>query len=368
MARTGRPKAELILSETERDTLTRWARRAKTSQALALRSKIVLACAEGTTNKDVAAALGIWPQTVAKWRGRFVRHRLEGLSDEPRPGAARTITDEQVEQVIVKTLEGTPTGGDTHWSTRSMARATGMSQTAISRIWRAFGLKPHLVETWKLSKDPQFIDKVRDVVGLYLDPPEKALVLCVDEKSQMQALDRTAPVLPMMPGVPTRQTHDYLRHGTTSLFAALDLATGQVIGQHQRRHRHQEFLRFLKTIDAATPAGLDLHLICDNYATHKTPAIKKWLAAHPRFHLHFTPTSASWLNLVERWFAELTNRKLRRSAHRSVAELEADVMAWIAAWNEDPKPFVWTKTADEILASLAGYCTRINQLNSDSGH
>jgi transposase len=368
MARTGRPKAELVLSEAEHDTLTRWARRAKTSQALALRAKIVLACAEGTTNKDVAAALGIWPQTVAKWRGRFVRNRLEGLSDEPRPGAARTITDEQVEQVIVTTLEETPTGGDTHWSTRSMARATGMSQTAISRIWRAFGLKPHLVDTWKLSTDPQFIDKVRDVVGLYLDPPEKALVLCVDEKSQMQALDRSAPVLPMMPGVPGRQTHDYIRHGVTSLFAALDLATGQVIGQHQRRHRHQEFLRFLKTIDAATPAELDLHLICDNYATHKTPAIRRWLASHPRFHLHFTPTSASWLNLVERWFAELTRRKLRRSAHRSVAELEADVNAWIAAWNEDPKPFVWAKTADEILANLANYCTRLNQLNNDSGH
>jgi transposase len=368
MARTGRPKAELVLSDTERDTLTRWARRAKTSQALALRSKIVLACAEGTTNKDVAAALGIWPQTVAKWRGRFVRHRLEGLSDEPRPGAARTITDAQVEQVIVTTLEETPTGGDTHWSTRSMARATGMSQTAISRIWRAFGLKPHLVETWKLSSDPQFIDKVRDVVGLYLDPPDKALVLCVDEKSQMQALERTAPRLPLLPGAPGRQTHDYIRHGVTSLFAALDIATGKIIGQHQRRHRHQEFLRFLKTIDANTPAELDLHLICDNYATHKTPAIHKWLATHPRFHLHFTPTSASWLNLVERWFAELTCRKLRRSVHRSVAELEADVNAWITAWNENPKPFVWAKTADEILANLAGYCTRLNQLNNDSGH
>ena len=271
MARTGRPKAELVLSDVERDTLVRWVRRAKTSQALALRSRIVLACAEGATNKDVAARLGIRPQTVTKWRGRFVRDRLEGLSDQPRPGAARTITDEQVEAVIVKTLEEKPANGDTHWSTRSMAREVGMSQTAISRIWRAFGLKPHLVDTWKLSTDPQFIEKVRDVVGLYLAPPEKALVLCVDEKSQMQALDRTAPMLPMMPGVPGRQTHDYVRHGTTSLFAALDIATGKVIGQHQRRHRHQEFLRFLKTIDRNTPADLDLHLICDNYATHKTP-------------------------------------------------------------------------------------------------
>jgi transposase len=368
MTRTGRPKAELVLSDVERETLTRWSRRANTAQALALRSKIVLACADGASNKEVAASLRVVPATVGKWRARFVADRLEGLADEPRPGAARTITDEQVEAVVVKTLEGTPPNKDSHWSTRSMARATGMSQTAISRIWRAFGLKPHLVDTWKLSTDPQFIDKVRDIVGLYLDPPDKAMVLAVDEKSQMQALDRTAPMLPMMPGAPGRKTHDYVRHGTTSLFAALDVATGNVIGQHQRRHRHQEFLRFLKTIDANTPKDLDLHLICDNYATHKTPAVKKWLAAHPRFHLHFTPTSGSWLNLVERWFGELTNRKLRRSTHRSVKELETDVNAWIAAWNEDPKPFVWTKTADEILANLTNYCTRINQLINDSGH
>ena len=264
MARSGRPKAELVLSGVEHDTLLRWSRRAETSQALALRSKIVLACAEGVNNKEVAARLGIWPQTVSKWRARFVVNRLEGLSDEPRPGAKRTITDEQVEAVIVKTLEEQPAGGDTHWSTRSMARNTGMSQTAMSRIWRAFGLTPHLVDTWKLSKDPQFIEKVRDIVGLYLAPPEKALVLCVDEKSQLRALDRTAPMLPMMPGVPGRTTHDYVRHGTTSLFAALDVATGKIIGQHQRRHRHQEFLRFLTTIDKNTPAELDLHLICDN--------------------------------------------------------------------------------------------------------
>jgi transposase len=369
MARTGRPKAELVLSDVERETLLRWARRRTTAQALALRCRIVLACADGATNKAVAAELGVREQTVARWRGRFVRDRLEGLSDEPRAGAPRTITDEQVEAVIVKTLEEKPASGDTQWSTRGMARATGMSQTAISRIWRAFGLKPHLVDTWKLSMDPQFIEKVRDVVGLYLAPPEKALVLCVDEKSQMQALDRTAPTLPMMPGVPGRQTHDYIRHGTTSLFAALDIASGKVIGQHQRRHRHQEFLRFLKTIDKNTPAGLDLHLICDNYATHKTPEIMKWLASHPRFHLHFTPTSGSWLNLVERWFAELTNRKLRRSTHRSVKELETDVQAWIDAWNDDPKPFVWTKTADEILDSLAGYCTQtLTTRTSNSEH
>jgi transposase len=293
-----------------------------------------------------------------------VRERLEALSDEPRPGRPRTIADDQVEQVIVKALEQPPPDHDTHWSTRSMARATGMSQTAVSRIWRAFGLKPHLEQGWKLSADPQFIDKVRDIVGLYLDPPERALVLCVDEKSQIQALDRTAPTLPLLPTTPARRSHDYVRHGTASLFAALDVASGQVISSLHRRHRHQEFLRFLKQIDASVPAELELHLVCDNYATHKTPAIKTWLLRHPRFHLHFTPTSASWLNLVERWFAELTNRKLRRSAHRSVAELEADLNAWIAAWNDDPKPFVWTKTADEILDNLASYLQRTN----DSGH
>ena len=364
MAERGRPKAPLVLTDDERQTLQRWSRRSKTSQALALRCKIVLACAEGQTNQAVAEQLGIWPQTVAKWRGRFVRGRLEGLSDEPRPGRPRVITDEQVEQVITKTLEEPPPHHDTHWSTRSMARATGMSQTAISRIWRAFGLKPHLEQTWKLSADPQFIDKVRDIVGLYLDPPERALVLSVDEKSQIQALDRTAPTLPILPGIPARRAHDYVRHGTASLFAALDVASGQVISQVHRRHRHQEFLRFLNQIDASVPAELELHLVCDNYATHKTPAIKTWLLRHPRFHLHFTPTSASWLNLVERWFAELTNRKLRRSTHRSVTELEADLSAWIAAWNDNPKPFVWTKTADQILDTLASYLQRTN----NSGH
>ncbi len=364
MAERGRPKAPLVLTQEERQTLERWARRRTSAQAVALRARIVLACAEGATNVAVAEQLGIWPQTVAKWRSRFVRERLEGLADEPRPGRPRTIADEQVEQVIVATLERPPPDHDTHWSTRSMARATGMSQSAISRIWRAFGLKPHLEQTWKLSADPQFIDKVRDIVGLYLDPPERALVLCVDEKSQIQALDRSAPTLPILPTTPARRAHDYVRHGTASLFAALDVATGQVTSQVHRRHRHQEFLRFLKQIDANVPAGLELHLVCDNYATHKTPAIKTWLLRHPRFQLHFTPTSASWLNLVERWFAELTNRKLRRSTHRSVAELEADLAAWIQAWNDDPKPFVWTKTADEILGNLVSYLQRTN----DSGH
>jgi transposase len=364
MAERGRPKAPLTLTDDERQALERWSRRATTAQALALRAKIVLACARGATNKAVAEQLGVWPQTVTKWRGRFVRRRLEGLSDEPRPGRPRSITDEQVEQVVTRTLEEPPPRQDTHWSTRSMARATGMSQTAISRIWRAFGLKPHLVETWKLSTGPQFIDKVRDIVGLYLDPPEAALVLCVDEKSQIQALDRTAPNLPILPTTPARRSHDDPRHGTAGLFAALDVASGKVISSVHRRHRHQEFLKFLRTIDRTVPAGLDVHLVGDNYATHNTEAIKTWFLRHPRFHLHFTPTYSSWLNLVERWFAELTNRKLRRSAHRSVAALEADLRAWIDAWNEDPKPFVWTKTADEILDNLARYLHLIN----NSGH
>ena len=356
--------APLILSDQERSALDALARRRTTSQALALRARIVLACAAGATVTDVAADLEITRDTVRKWRSRFLAGRLEGLGDAPRPGAPRSITDEQVELVIAKTLAEQGPGQDTHWSTRSMATATGMSQTAVSRIWRAFGLKPHLVQTWKLSSDPEFIGKVRDVVGLYLDPPEKALVLCVDEKSQIQALDRTAPCLPLLPTTPARMTHDYVRHGTTSLFAALDVASGSVIAQHYRRHRHQEFPRFLKLIDGAVPSGLDLHLICDNYATHKTPEVQKWLLRHPRFHLHFTPTSSSWINLVERWFAELTNRKLRRSAHRSVTELETDIRKWITEWNKKPRPFVWTKTADEILDSLAAYCRRI----SDSGH
>jgi transposase len=364
MARTGRPVPPLVLADEERQVLVRWARRAKTAQALALRSKIVLACAEGIANQEVAARFAVTPQMVGKWRARFVARRLEGLSDEPRPGQPRKITDEKVEEVITRTLEQEPPNRDTHWSTRSMAAATGLNQTAVSRIWRAFGLKPHLQETWKLSTGPQFIDKVRDVVGLYMNPPEHALVLCVDEKSQIQAIDRTSPCLPLLPTTPARRSHDYIRNGTTSLFAALNVAAGQIISSMHQRHRHQEFLKFLKTVDAATPADLDLHLICDNYATHKTPAIRNWLIRHPRFHLHFTPTSSSWLNLVERWFAELTTRKLRRSAHRNVRELTADIQAWTDAWNDDPRPFTWTKTADEILESIARYLQLIN----DSGH
>ena len=349
----------LTLTDDERRTLEAWSRRRKTAQALALRSRIVLACAEGGSNSAVSADLGVSRDMVSKWRSRFAERRLTGLNDEPRPGRPRLISDEQVEAVISATLEQDPAGADTHWSTRSMARSQGMSQSAVSRIWRAFGLKPHLVETWKLSTDPQFIEKVRDVVGLYMSPPENALVLCVDEKSQIQALDRTAPCLPMLPTTPARMTHDYVRNETTSLFAAFDLASGSVLAQPYRRHRHQEFLRFLKLIDGAVPKDLDLHLVLDNYATHKTPAIKDWLLRHPRFQLHFTPTSSSWLNLVERWFAELTNRKLRRSAHRSVTELETDIRKWINEWNKDPRPFIWTRSADDILETLAEYCQRI---------
>ena len=363
MAERGRPKVPLVLTDEERETLVRWSRRAKSSQALALRCRIVLACAQGTTNKAVAAELGVWPQTVTKWRARFITGRLAGLVDEPRPGAPRTITDEQVEAVVVATLEETPKDA-THWSRASMAKRSGLSKSTVGRIWKAFRLKPHLAETFKLSSDPQFIDKVREVVGLYLDPPEHALVLCVDEKSQVQALDRSQPVLPMMPGMPQRRTHDYARNGITSLFAALDVASGKVIGSIHRRHRSVEFRKFLVKLDKQVPAELDVHLICDNYATHKTDTIQRWLAAHPRFQLHFVPTSSSWLNLVERWFSELTTKSLQRGVHKSVQALEADIRTWIETWNEDPRPFVWTKTADEILDSLAAYCQRI----SGAGH
>jgi len=312
---------------------------------------------------EAGKRLGVHAATVGKWRGRFAKRRLDGLVDEPRPGAPRTISDEQVEQVITKTLEETPRDA-THWSTRGMARATGMSQTAISRIWRAFGLKPHLDEAWKLSTDPQFIDKVRDVVGLYLNPPDAAVVLCVDEKSQIQALDRTAPVLPLLPGVPERRTHDYVRHGTANLYAALNVASGQVITNLTARHRAEEFRRFLNLIDRSVPADLDVHVIVDNSSTHKTPTIQRWLLRHPRFTLHFTPTYSSWLNLVERWFAELTDKWLRRATHRSTRELVASIRTWIEQWNDQPRPFIWHKTADEILDNLAAYCSRI----SDSGH
>jgi transposase len=361
--RRGPKLPELVLTDEERATLERWARRRTSSQALAERCRIVLACASGAGNSEVAQDLGVARSTGIKWRSRFVARRLEGLVDEPRPGAPRKLTDEHIERVIVTTLETTPTDA-THWSTRSLARALGMNQTAVSRIWRAFGLKPHLTEAFKLSTDPQFIDKVRDIVGLYLNPPQAALVLCVDEKTQVQALDRTAPVLPLLPGVAERRTHDYRRHGTTNLYAALDLASGKVITELTDRHRAIDFKRFLTRIDQQVPAGLAGQVICDNSSTHKTPAIQRWLVAHPRFQLHFTPTYSSWLNLVERWFAELTTKWLRRGTHRSVSELEHAIQTWIDTWNRQPRPFVWTKTAEQILDAIAHYCHRIN----DSGH
>ena len=357
----------LELSDEERAELQRWVRRGKTSQDLALRARIVLACAEGLSNAQVRREVGVSAPTVTKWRQRFVEHRLDGLTDEPRPGRPRTITDAQVEAVVAATLESTP-APDTHWSTRSMAARTGMTQNAIWRIWNAFGLQPHRREPFKISTDPFFIDKVRDVVGLYLDPPERAVALCVDEKSQIQALNRTQPVLPMMPGTPERATHAYVRAGVTSLFAALDTATGQVITSIHRRHRAVEFKKFLAKIDREVPADLQVHLVLDNYATHKTAEIKRWLVRHPRFHLHFIPTSSSWLNLVERWFAEITNRLIRRGTHRSVQALEKDIRTWAASWNENPRPYVWTKTADEILKSLASYCQRISKRTNQSEH
>lgn len=363
MATRGARPAQIELNEQEHGQLLSWSRRRTSAAGLAMRSKIVLAAAEGGTNTEIAARLGVSRPTVTTWRNRFAQHRLDGLVDEPRPGRPRTVTDAQVEQLITATLESAPKDA-THWSTRSMAAHLGLSQSTVSRVWRAFGLAPHKVDTWKLSKDPLFVDKVRDVVGLYLDPPERALVLCVDEKTQIQALDRTQPVFPMLPGSPARASHDYVRNGTSSLYAALDITTGQVIGSLHARHRAIEFGKFLRKIDAEVPADLDVHLVLDNASTHKTPAIKRWLAAHPRFVLHFTPTSSSWLNLVERWFAELTTKKLQRSTHRSVRALNADVRAWIQTWNDNPKPYVWVKTADDILDSVANYCKRIN----DSGH
>jgi transposase len=354
---------EIVLSAEERAQLESWERRRTSAQALAERSRIVLAAAEGLKNTEIAERLGVHRGMVTKWRNRFAVDRLDGLCDEPRPGQPRKLTDQKIDEVITKTLESAPRDA-THWSTRSMAAEVGLSQTAISQIWRAFGLQPHRQGSWKLSRDPLFIEKVRDVVGLYLNPPERAVVLCVDEKSQIQAPDRTAPILPMLPGVPERATHDYKRHGTSSLYAALDITSGKVIGRLHSRHRTAEFKKFLNTIENEVPEGLDVHLVLDNSSTHKTPQIKRWLLAHPRFRLHFTPTSSSWMNLVERWFAELTNKKLRRSAHTSVRQLNSDIRTWIETWNENPRPYVWTKTADQILQSIAHYCGR----TTDSGH
>jgi len=351
---------ELTLTVEENNRLVEWARRRTTAQALALRARIVLACAQGASTDEVAQRVRVIPHTVRKWRQRFVDQRLDGLLDAPRPGQPRKISDAQVEEVLAMTLERRPKEA-THWSTRLMAQATGLNQTAIFRIWKAFGLQPHRAETFKLSTDPLFIDKVRDVVGLYLSPPTRSVVLCVDEKSQIQALDRTQPLLPLSFGIAERRSHDYVRHGTTTLFAALDLATGKVIGELHRRHRSDEFLKFLRTIDQSVPRALDIHLVMDNYGTHKTPTVRAWFARHPRFHLHFTPTSGSWLNLVERWFGLLSQRQIKRGSHRSTLQLEKAIREYLAIHNKDPKPFVWHKTADEIIASVGRFCTRINE-------
>ena len=352
-----------VISVEQRKVLEQWTRRSTSAQALALRARIVLRLGEGHSSTAVAKHFRVHIQTVSKWRERFGSRGVDGLLDEARPGPPRKITDAQIEAVITRTLESKPAEA-THWSTRSMAKATSLNQTAISRIWRAFALQPHRTESFKLSRDPLFIDKVRDLVGLYLHPPARALVLCVDEKSQIQALERTAPLLPMRPGQAERRAHDYLRHGTTTLFAALDAATGKVIGELHRRHRSSEFRKFLDTIEANVPADLDVHLIMDNYGTHKTLPIQRWLLHRPRFHVHFTPTSASWLNLVERWFAVLTEKQIRRGSFRSTRDLEAAIRSFLKHHNSQPKPFVWTKSADEILDSIARYCRRIN----DSGH
>src|ERR1044072_3603207 len=356
-------RAEVVLSVEEREVLERWARRPTSAQALALRCRIVLAAADGEHSKDIAARLGCSSSTVGRGRGRFAEKGPPAPRAAPRPGKPRQIGDEDVERVIVKTLEEKPPNA-THWSTRSMAAATGMSQTAISRIWRAFGLKPHQAEHFKLSPDPQFVDKVRDIVGLYLNPPEAAAVLCVDEKSQIQALDRSSPVLPLMPGVPERHTHDYVRNGTTNLYSALYVAFGQVIAEMPPRRRSEEFRPFLTLIESSVPAHLDIPIVLDNSSTHKTPSIQRWLVRHPRFTLHFTPTYSSWLNLAERSFDELTTKWIMGRPHRSVRALVASIRTWIANWNDEPKPYVWHKSADEILDSLAAYCQRIN----DSGH
>lgn len=361
----GRPTVPIVLTDEERDTLQRWRRRHSSSQALALRSRIVLACAEGLSNRQVAAQVGAHEATVGKWRRRFAEQRLDGLSDAPRPGAPRTVDDDTVEAVVIDTLESAPADA-THWSTRSLAAKHGISHQTVAQIWRAFGLKPWRQDEFKLSPDPQLIEKTRDIVGLYLNPPEAAVVFAVDEKPQIQALNRTAPTLPMLPTTPQRATHDYVRHGTLDLFAALDVASGTVITDLRPNHSSDEFIRFLNKINRAVPKGLDVHIVLDNLQTHKTPKVHRWLLRHRRFHLHFTPTYSSWLNLVERWFSALTTKKLQRSAHRHIRELAADIRDWVEIWNADPKPFVWTKTADQILDAIGRYCGAVLDATTDT--
>lgn len=360
MGRAGRPTVAIELSAEERETLLRWTRRRSSAQALALRSRIVLACAEGKANTEVAGELGCDRSTVAKWRQRFAADRLEGLGDAPRPGAARRIGDDVVEAIVVQTLETAPKNA-THWSTRELAARHGISRQTVSEIWRAFGLKPWRQDEFKVSPDPDLVEKIRDIVGLYMNPPVAAAVFAVDEKPQIQALNRSAPILPMLPTTPQRATHDYERNGTLDLFAALEIATGKVITDLRPSHTSTEFIKFLNKINREVPAELDVHVILDNLSTHKTPAVQQWLLRHKRFHFHFTPTYGSWMNLVERWFSALTTKKLQRSSHRSVRALAADIRSWVENWNEDPRPFVWHKTADEILERLAGYCAAINQ-------
>jgi transposase len=360
MAQRGRPTVQIELTAGEAKTLASWARRQSSSQALALRSKIVLAAAEGATNKDIGSRLGCHPTTASKWRTRYSEDGLDGLVDAPRPGAERTVTDDIVEAVVIDTLETTPPDA-THWSTRGLAEKHGISHTTVGEIWRAFGLKPWRQDEFKISPDPLLVDKIRDIVGLYLSPPVAAAVFCVDEKPQIQALNRTAPTLPMLPTTPQRATHDYQRNGTLDLFAALDIATGTVITDLRKTHTSKDFVAFLNKINRNVPAELDVHLIIDNLSAHKSPIVHKWLLRHRRFHLHFTPTYSSWMNLVERWFSALTTKRLQRGVHDSVAELAADINAWVDQWNDNPTPFVWTKTADEILDKLARYCTALTQ-------
>jgi len=362
--RLGRPLQPLALDDESREVLERWTRRSTVSAGLALRARIILAAAEGGSNIEVAELVGCHDATVAKWRKRFIDSGLIGLSDEYRPGRPRTVTDNKVEETIVATLDQNPPDAASHWSTRTMAATAGLSQSTISRMWRTFGLKPHRVDSFKLSTDPHFVDKVHDIVGLYLNPPERAIVICVDEKPGIQALNRTQLAFPMLPGSPTTRTHDYTRNGTIDLFAALNVGTGEVIVQTEKRHRAKEFKKFLNQLADELPDDVDIHVILDNASTHKTEAIKKWLQKHPRWEFHFTPTSSSWLNLVERWFSELTTKKLQRSTHNNINQLINDIIIWADTWNENPRPYIWHKTANEILQSLGRLLNRFK----DSGH